>query len=48
MERHQEPSQQCQKRTQNAQQRVEVLSVQHQDQAEGLQKLCDVHPTIRH
>ena len=26
---------------------VEVLSVQHQDQAEDLLKLCDIHPTIR-
>ena len=25
---------------------MEVLSVQHQDQAEDLPKLCDVHPTI--
>ena len=29
-----------------AQQRVEVLSVQHQDQAEDLPKLYDIHPTI--
>ena len=32
---------------QNAQQRVEVLSIQHQDQAEDLPRLCYVLPTIR-
>ena len=30
----------------HAQQRVEVLSVQHRDQAEDLPKLCDVHAKI--
>ena len=30
----------------HAQQRVEVLSLQHQDQAEDLPKLCDVHAKI--
>ena len=43
---HQEPSQQGQKSLHNAQQRVEFLSVQHQDQAEDLPKLCDVHAMI--
>ena len=43
---NQEPSQQCQRRLQNAQQRVEVLSGQQQDQAQDLSKLCDVHPTL--
>ena len=42
-----ELSQQGQKRLQKPQQRVEVLSVQHQDQAEDLPKLCDVYSTIR-
>ena len=43
---NQEPSQQCQRRLQNAQQRVEVLSGQQQNQAQDLSKLCDVHPTL--
>ena len=47
MQRHQESPQQGQKRFQNAKQRMEIIRIQHRDQAKTVLELRNFHLTVR-